>query len=111
MKIELKINKENKIFYTDMVPNRAKRKYLEMGAKTEKKVEKDENYVPSMQEQMDEEDEIFGILANTVFDGQFTVDQLHDGAESEYIYAKVREAVFGEPAPEDDDDSGNNQGE
>lgn len=112
MKIELKIDGEYKIFTTDIVPNRAKRNYLKIQAETEKKIEKDENYFPSAQEQMDEEDEIFGILAYTVFNGQFTVDQLHDGAEEEYIYQKVREAVFGEPKESDnEDEEGNDQGE
>lgn len=109
MKIELKIDGEYKVFTTDIVPNRAKRNYLKIQANTEKKVKEDENYIPSTQEQMDEEDEIFGILANTVFGGQFTVDQLHDGAEDNYIYQKVREAIFGE-APKDGDE-GNNPGE
>lgn len=109
MKIELKIDGKNQIFTTDIIPNRAKRNYLKLQADIESKVQKDENYYPSAKEQMDEEDEIFGILANTVFGGQFTVDQLHDGAETEYIYDKVREAVFGKT--EEESESGNNQGE
>lgn len=107
MKIELKIDGEEKIFTTDYVPHLAKRKYLKIQSDEEKKVNKDENYFPSTQEQMDQEDEILGILADVVFDGQFTVNQVYEGASEDYNYQKVREAVFGEPSG---DDEGNDQG-
>lgn len=108
MKIELKIDGEEKVFTTQYVPHLAKRKYLKIQATEEEKVKKDENYFPSTQEQMDQEDEIVGILANVAFGGRFTVNQAYEGASEDYIYQKVREAVFGAPS---EDDGGNNQGE
>lgn len=108
MKIELTIDEEEKVFTTQYVPHLAKRKYLKIQAAEEEKVKKDENYLPSTQETMDQEDEIVGILADVVFNGQFTVNQVYEGASEDYVYQKVREAVFGVPS---EDDEGNNQGE
>lgn len=108
MKIELVIDGKEKVFTTQYVPHLAKRKYLKIQATEEEKVKKDENYFPSTKEQMDQEDEIIGILADVVFGGQFTVEQAYEGASEDYIYKKIREAVFGEPS---EDEEGNDQGE
>lgn len=113
MKIELRIDGEDKVFTTPYVPVLAKRKYLKIQSEAEKRVEKDENYFPSAQEQLDEEDEIVGILANIVFGGQFTVNQVYEGTSEDYMYGKIREAIFGDPEETDDEDGeeGNDQGE
>lgn len=108
MQIELYIDGENKVFSTPFVPMLAKRKYLKVMAETETKA-KDENYVPSYQDQLEEEDELAGILANVVFNSQFTVEQLYNGASDEYVYSKLREAVFGKPKTEGNE--GNEKGE
>ena len=94
MKIELHIDGEEKVFTTPYIPYLAKRKYLKIQADAEEKVKKDKNYIPSTQEQMDDEDEIIGILADVVFGGQFTVNQVYAGCSEEYMYKKLREAVF-----------------
>jgi len=96
MNFELYIDGEKKIFTTPVVPMLAKRKYLEVMAKAEEKA-KEKNYQPTYQDQMEEEDEFVGILANVVFGGQFTVDQVYNGASNEYVYEKLREACFGKP--------------
>lgn len=106
MKIELFIEGEKKLFTTQIVPLLAKRKYLEIEAELEVK-SKEENYVLSPQDQLDEEDEMVGILANIVFGGQFTVEQVYNGASDKYVYEKLREAVFGKPKEKEE---GNAQG-
>lgn len=107
MQIELYIDGEKKIFTTPIVPMLAKRKFLEIMARAEKKAEENENYIPSHEEQLEEEDELIGILANVVFGGQFTVEQVYNGASDEYVYEKLREAVFGKKKVNSE---GNNQG-
>lgn len=94
MKIELYIDGEKKLFATPFVPMLAKRKYLEIVAKSQEKG--NEEYVPTAQEQLDEDDEMIGILSDVVFGGQFTLQQAYLGATNEYNYAKLREAVFGD---------------
>lgn len=111
MKIELRIDGEEKVFTTPIVPYLAKRKYLKIQAAAEEKAKKDENYFPSTQEQLDEEDEIVGILADVVFGGQFTVNQVYEGTSEEYMYSKIREAVFGETTHDNEIEAGNDQGE
>jgi len=115
MKIELYIDGEKKVFTTPVAPMLAKRKYLEIEARAEERARKakengNENYIPSPQEQLDEEDEMVGILANIVFDGQFTVDQVYKGASDKYVYSKLAEAVFGKKK-ESEGEEGNEQGE
>ncbi len=111
MKIELYIDGEMKIFTTPVIPLRAKRLYFKIQAESEEKAKaQGENYIPSYKEQMDEEDEMVGILANVVFGGQFTVDQLYDGASNDYVYGKLREAVFGPSKVNNDGDEGNEKG-
>lgn len=111
MKIELYIDGEMKIFTAPVTPLRAKRLYFKLQAEAEEKAKaQGENYIPSYQEQMDEEDEMVGILANVVFKGQFTVDQVYDGASDEYVYEKLREAVFGKKKSKSEENEGNEQG-
>lgn len=114
MKIELYIDGEKKLFTTQVRPMLAKRKYLEIEAKAEEKAKKakengKEYYIPSAQDQIDEDDELVGILADVVFNGQFTVEQAYKGADNDYIYQKLREAVFGKPK-ENKGEEGNEQG-
>lgn len=117
MQIELYIDGEKKIFSTPIIPMLAKRKYLEIEARNEKKrdkaKEKGEVYFPSAQEQLDEDDELVGLLADVIFGGQFTVNQVYEGAENDYIYKKLHEAIFGEikENAKSEDEQGNNQGE
>lgn len=114
MKIELYIDGEKKLFTAPVAPMLAKRKYLEITAKAEEKArktkEEGKNYYPSSQDQIDEDDEMLSILSDTVFDGQFTVEQLYKGASNDYIYGKLYEAVFGKKK-ENEGDEGNEQGE
>jgi|SRR5690625_4819452 len=100
MQIELYIDGEKKIFTTPFVPQLAKRKYLEIMAKAEEKAEGNEHYIPSFKEQLEEENELLGILCDVVFNGQFTIEQLIAGASDDYIYSKLSEAVFGKPKEE-----------
>ena len=114
MKIELYIDGEKKIFSTPIVPMLAKRKYLEIESRNEQKrekaKEKGEVYFPTAQEQLDEDDELVGLLADVIFDGQFTINQAYEGAENDYIYKKLHEAIFGKKE-EVEDKEGNEQGE
>jgi|SRR5690606_30368026 hypothetical protein len=107
MQIELYIDGEKKVFTTPVVPMLARRKYFEIMAKNEEKLKEDPNYIPSYKEQLEEEDELLGVLANVIFNGQFTVEQLYNGADYEYVYSKLREAVFGKQM---EADKGNEQG-
>ncbi|RDW17636.1 hypothetical protein CWR48_14070 [Oceanobacillus arenosus] len=107
MQIKIEINDEEQTFYTPKVPVSAKRKYLEVMAKSEEKAKDNENYVSTYQDQLDEEFELAGVLADVVFKGQFTVEQLFDGVESDYLYEKLAEAVFGKKK---EGNEGNNQG-
>lgn len=108
MQIELVIDGEKKIFTTPFVPMLAKRKYIELEAIVEEKVKENKNYFPSAKEQLEEEDEMVGILANVVFGSQFTVEQVYNGASGEYVKSKLAEAVFGKPKTEGNE--GNEQG-
>ena len=107
MQIELYIDGEKKTFTTPFVPMLAKRKYLEITAATEEKIKENENYIPSPKEQLEEENELLTILCDVVFGGQFTLEQLVAGASDEYVYSKLREAVFGKPK---NSDEGNEKG-
>lgn len=115
MKIELYIydekkgEKVKKLFTTPYVPNLVKRKYFEVMAKSEEKIKESETRTLSFQEQLDEEDELVGILADVAFNGQFTAEQVHEGAENDYIYEKLAEAVFGKKK-ENEGEEGNKQG-
>ena len=100
MQIELYIDGEKKVFTTPFVPMLAKRKYLEVTAAAEEKMKENENYIPSPKEQLEEENELLTILCDVVFSKQFTLDQLVAGASDEYVYSKLREAVFGKPKEE-----------
>lgn len=90
MQIELVINGEKKVFTAPYVPMLAKRKYLELMAKAEKR-----EGPPTYEEQLQEDDELVSILADIVFEGKFTVDDVYRGASDEYIYQKLNEAIFG----------------
>ena len=109
MKIELIIDGKETLFTTDFVPMLAKRKYMKLQAKAEKKI-KENNY--TSQDQLDEEDELVGVLANVIFKGQFTPEQVYEGATDAYVYEKIQEAVFGkQDEPTEEAETGNNQGE
>jgi hypothetical protein len=108
MQIELRIDGDNKIFTAPFIPMLAKRKYWEFMAKHEKKLKEDKDYIPSYEEQLKEEDEMVGILANIIFEGQFTIDDVYNGADSEYIYGKLQEAFFNKKPKKDDE--GNKEG-
>lgn len=101
MQIELYIDGEKKVFTAPFVPMLAKRKYLEVMAKSEEKMKNDAEYANSAKAQLEEENELLGILTDIVFKGQFTIEQLVNGADNDYVYAKLREAVFGEKPKEE----------
>lgn len=90
MQIELYIDGEKKIFTAPFVPMLAKRKFLEIQAKAEQREDK-----PTSQELIAEDDAIFSILSDVVFKGQFTLEQLYEGASKEYLDEKLLEAIFG----------------
>ena len=112
MQIELYIDGEKKVFTAPYVPMLAKRKYLEIMVRTEEKQKANENYEPSFKEQLEEENELLSILCDVIFKGQFTIEQLVAGASDEYVYSKLREAVFGTLAEtqEENGEQGNEQG-
>lgn len=86
MKIELFIDGEKKLFSTPFVPMLAKRKYLELMSKE----------LPSTNEELIADDDAHvSILTDVVFKGQFTIEQVYEGASEEYVKDKLREAVFG----------------
>src|SRR5690554_906550 len=106
MQIELYIDDKKKLFTVPFVPMLAKRKFLEIEARAEKREEP-----PSKLEQLEEDDEILSILSDIVFKGQFTVEQLYEGASKEYVDEKLMEAVFGiKLNKKNEDDEGNEQG-
>lgn len=112
MQIDLYIDGKKKTFTAAIVPMLAKRKWLEIEAKTEEKEKDDENYTPSPKEQLEEENELLNILCEVIFKNQFTLDELVAGAEDEYVYYKLREAVFGKPKHDkSEDNEGNEVGE
>lgn len=90
MQIELYIDGEKKIFTTPYVPMLAKRKYLELQAKIEQR-----EHTPSAQELIEENDEMFSILSDIVFGGQFTLEDLYKGADEDYVFNKLAEAIYG----------------
>lgn len=90
MQIELYIDGEKKTFTTPFTPMLAKRKYFELQAKAEKREEQ-----PTFEEQLQEEDEMNSILSDIVFKGQFTLEQLYEGASQEYVFQKLTEAIYG----------------
>lgn len=105
MKIELYIEGENKTFTTPIVPMLAKRKYLEFESRLEKR-QKEEG-TASTEASLEEIDVMCMILADIVFQNQFTADELLAGASADYLYQKTAEAVFG-IKPKDKE--GNDQG-
>lgn len=107
MQIELNIDGQKKIFTTPYVPMLAKRKYLEIQAKIEKR-----EHTPSAQEILEENDALFSILSDIVFGGQFSLEDLYKGADEEYVYEKLAEAIYGvkpRQKKEKEDDEGNEQ--
>ena len=90
MQIELEIDGKKRVFTAPFVPMLAKRKYMQLMAEAEKREEP-----PTYEEQLKEEDELVSILADIVFRGQFTVEDVYKGASDEYIYEKLNEAIFG----------------
>lgn len=103
MQIEIFIDGEKKTFIAPVVPMLAKRKFLEIEATAEER-----ERVPTAREQLEEENELAAILADVVFGGQFTAEQLYSGVSDEYFYSKLREACFGKP---EESKEGNEKGE
>ncbi|NJP37193.1 phage tail assembly chaperone G [Alkalicoccus luteus] len=109
MKIELTLNGEKKFFTVPFVPMITRRKYLEFQAKQNNQPE--DKLTP--QDHIDEMDEMYSLLPNVVFKGQFTLDDLYEGASKTYIEDKLIEAVYGiKPKSElDENEEGNAPGE
>lgn len=89
MEIELYIDGDKKLFTAPFVPMLANRKYLEIQASAEKREE------TTSEDALKEDVEFCSILADIVFQKQFTVEQLISGASQEYVYEKLSEAIFG----------------
>lgn len=104
MQIELYIEGKKKTFTVPFVPMLAKRKYYEIQARIE---EKNEN--PTTKEILEEDNEFYSILSDIVFKGQFTLEQLYEGADEKYLQKKMSEAIFGIKPKEDVE--GNKEGE
>lgn len=98
MQIELYIDGKKKIFTTPYVPMLARRKFFELMAQAEER-EKREDPV-THKELLEEEDQMYSILSDIVFQGQFTLEQLYQGAEKEYIDQKLYEAIYGKRTTE-----------
>ena len=90
MEIVLEIEGKEKLFTASIKPMLARRKYLELEAKAEER-----KGPATAKDLLREETEMASILANVVFKGQFTVDELLVGCEFETVVAKLNEAVFG----------------
>jgi hypothetical protein len=106
MKMDLYIGGEKKTFVVPFVPMQARRKFLELEARAETRTE-----APSKQEEMDENDEMLSILSDIVFQKQFSLEELYNGASKEYIDEKLLEAVFNIKPKDKKDDSGNGERE
>lgn len=104
MQFELYIGDEKKMFSVPFVPMLAKRKYLEINAEAEGRKE-----IPTAKEQIAEDDDMISILTDVVFKGQFTIQQVYEGASNEYVYSKLNEAIYGKKI--DGEQEGNDQGE
>lgn len=91
MKIDLYIDGEQKTFIAPFIPMLARRKYYQLMAESEKK----ETEELTSETLLNEEDELHSILSDIVFKGQFTLDQLYEGASKPYVDDKLREAIFG----------------
>ncbi|MGN7309918.1 phage tail assembly chaperone G [Alkalicoccobacillus gibsonii] len=105
MKMELRINGEQKIFTVPFAPMLARRKYYEWKAKSEGI----EDLAMTAQQVLDDDDEVLSILPDVVFEKQFTLDEMYAGASEPYIQAKLKEAVFN-IKPSEEEDQGNDQG-
>jgi len=107
MQIELTIEGKKKIFTAPFVPMMARRKYFEIEAKAEER-EVDQTF--SARELIEEENETFSILVDIVFEKQFTIEELINGASKEYVDTKLTEAVFGVKPKKKKAEEGNDQG-
>lgn len=105
MQIELFIDGEKKLFTVPFVPMMAKRKFLEIQANAEEREDK-----LTSRELLEEDNEIMSILTEIIFQKQFTLEELFNGASQEYIDEKLQEGVFG-IKPKKDNDEGNEKGE
>jgi hypothetical protein len=106
MKIELYIDGDKKIFTAPFVPMLARRKYLEINSKMEQREKS-----PTPEEIIEDNDSMYSILSDVVFKGQFTIEQLYEGASSEYADAKLTEAVWGIKPTLKEGEEGNDHGE
>lgn len=105
MQIEITIDGEKKTFVTEQVTMLARRKFLEIQA-SEEAILEERGTIPT-NEVIKHENEMINILANIVFKGQFTSDELMAGVTDEYFNKKLTEAVFG---IKKEDDEGNEKG-
>jgi len=98
MQIELYIDGEQKTFTAPFVPMSAKRRFMEIQAEAEKRKEN-----PTAEDYLKEDDAIYSILSDIVFKGQFTLEQLYEGASKEYLELKLAEVLYGEQVKKKDD--------
>jgi len=107
MKIELMIENKKQTFTVPFTPLLARRKYYELMAELEAKNGEVE---PTPKDILEEDDELYSILSDVVFQKQFTLENLYAGASKEYLDGKLREAIFG-TKPKKESEEGNETGE
>ena len=106
MKIELLIDGEEKTFTAPFIPMMANRKWNEILAEAEKRGDEK----PTAEELLKEDEEVASILTDIIFKGQFTLDELYNGASKEYIDEKLSEALFNSKKKQPKDEEGNKEG-
>jgi len=108
MQIDILIDGEKKTFTVSQVPMLARRKFLEIQAREEEILEERVN-IPA-KTRIELENEMINILVETVFNNQFTAEQLMNGVSDDYFDEKLSEAVFGKIEEKDKREEGNDQG-
>lgn len=92
MRIVLNLDGEEKIYVAPFIPARAFRKVLEL---------KHYDLTNLDSEQLDE---LVGIIVNTIFKNQFTIDEFYDGLPAKELIPSIEKIIFevaGDNAGED----------
>lgn len=103
MQIDILIDGEKKTFVTDIVPMRAKMRFLNVRKQEEALLEQG---LITAEKQIEFTYELADILATTIYKEKFTVDQLIDGVTDDYFNNKLAEAIFGEMEEQKGNESG-----
>src|SRR5690625_1037987 len=92
MQITINIEGKEKTFTTSQVPMLARRKFLEIRAK-EEEIHEEKSRIPA-EKQIELENEMINILAEIVFNKQFTADELLSGVSDEYFDKKLHDDIL-----------------